>query len=55
MEKVVEMPKGTRTEIQAEQIETQRKHIQERMRETDEQTKQLLNNDYLLFFGEANK
>ncbi len=42
-------------ETQEKEIEAQRKHIQKHMKATDEQSKQLLDNDYLLFFGEANK
>ena len=42
-------------ETQEREIEAQRKHIQKHMREMDEQSKQLLDNDYFLFFGEANK
>lgn len=42
-------------EMQSKEIETQRKDIRKQMRKTDEQTQMLLDNDYFLFFGEANK
>ena len=40
---------------QEREIEAQRTHIRKRMKKTDEQTQMLLDNDYFLFFGEANK
>ncbi len=42
-------------ETQEREIETQRKDIRDQMKETDKQTEQLLDSDYFLFFGEANK
>jgi len=42
-------------EMQSKEIETQRKNIRKQMKKTDEQTQMLLDNDYFLFFGEANK
>ncbi len=42
-------------EMQSKEIETQRKDIRKQMKKTDEQTQMLLDNDYFLFFGEANK
>ena len=42
-------------EMQSKEIETQRKDIRKQMRKTDEQTQMLLDNDYFLFFFEANK
>ena len=42
-------------EMQSKEIETQIKDIRKQMKKTDEQTQMLLDNDYFLFFGEANK
>lgn len=40
---------------QEREIEAQRAHIRKRMKETDEQAEALLDSEYYLFFGEANK
>ena len=40
---------------QEREIEAQRTHIRKRMKETDKQTEELLDSEYFLFFGEANK
>ncbi len=40
---------------QEREIEAQRKDIRDQMKETDKQTEALLDSEYFLFFGEANK
>ena len=40
---------------QDREIKAQRKNIRDQMKETDKQTEALLDSEYFLFFGEANK
>tara|TARA_R100001163_G_C5017198_1_gene161138 strand:+ start:673 stop:834 length:162 start_codon:yes stop_codon:yes gene_type:complete len=42
-------------ETQDREIKAQRKNIRNQMKETDKQTEALLDSEYFLFFGEANK
>ena len=49
---LLDLPQEIKTQIQGELINEQQARLQEQMKEVDEQTEQLLDNDYFLFFGE---
>lgn len=52
---LLDLPQETKAQIQGELINEQQARIKEQMKETDKQTQALLDSDYFLFFGEANK
>jgi hypothetical protein len=52
---LLDLPQKTRIQIQGELINEQQAKIKQQMKEVNKQTEELLDSEYFLFFGEANK
>jgi len=52
---LLDLPQKTKIQIQGDLISEQETKIKKQMNEVNKQTEALLDSEYFLFFGEANK